>query len=152
MSATIQNKMRCAGVAYQYFLIAVNTEQDCIDQAREVFVQHFDFMASQLRSIEDLPSDKDSELLKNSLELQVRIQKFSSEFECFYFGAFKQFKEQHAVLIAKDLMMAFNKWLQMFDNEYLKFIRQGNVCREYAGILVAVTQLSQQLQNSEQVA
>ena len=149
---TIQDKMRCAGVAYQHFLIAIKTDQDCIDQARVVFEQHFDVMVLQLRSIAGAASDENVDLLNIRLDLHARIQAFSDQFECFYLGAFKQFKQQNLALIDKDSKMAFNNWLEMFDSEYLKFLRQESVCREYAEILVDITQLAQQLQTTDQVA
>lgn len=151
MESTIQDKMRCAGVAYQYFLIALDTDQDKLDQARVVFEQHFGTMVSVLKGGSAVDSGSSGDFLKNSLDLQLRIQEFYRQFECFYIAAFRQFKEQHSVLISKDSRMAFNEWLQMFDTEYLKFIRQDSVCREYADILVAITQLSQKLQDSDEV-
>lgn len=149
MASTIQDKMRYAGVAYQQFLIAINTDQDCLNQARSVFEQHFYILVSQHRKILDSLSIPNPEFLEDSVLLQTKIVNFTKQFECFYVDVFEQFKAQHSGLIDKDSKMAFKCWLQMFDTEYLAYIRQDSVCREYADILLATTQLAQQLQSSD---
>ena len=143
MTSTIQDKMRCAGVAYQQFLIALNTDQQCLEQARTVFVQHFDIMLSQQSNLLASQLGKEAELLRDCLALQQKIQSFSKRFEHFYVHVFEQFKAQHTFLISKDSKMAFDSWLQMFDSEYLEFLRQESVCREYAEILGDISQLTQ---------
>ena len=142
MKSTIQDKMRCAGVAYQQFLIALSTDQESLEQARTVFVQHFDLMLSQQSNIVASQLGKEAEFLQDCIALQQKIQRFYSRFERFYIRVFKQFREQHSHLISKDSKMAFDSWLQMFDSEYLEFLRQESVCREYAEILGDITQLA----------
>lgn len=138
--------MRCAGVAYQQFLIALNTDQECLEQARAVFVQHFDIMLSQQTDLVASQLNKgvesEAEFLRDCLFLQQKIQHFAVQFEQFYIQVFKQFKVQYSSLITKDSKMAFDYWLQMFDSEYLEFLRQESVCREYAEILGDITKLA----------
>lgn len=134
--------MRCAGVAYQQFLIALSTDQESLEQARTVFVQHFDLMLSQQSNIVASQLGKEAEFLQDCIALQQKIQRFYSRFERFYIRVFKQFREQHSHLISKDSKMAFDSWLQMFDSEYLEFLRQESVCREYAEILGDITLLA----------
>jgi len=137
--------MRFASVAYQYFLIALQTDEDCIDQARSVFSQQFEWILSQVSDIEAHVPERGQAVVQKSHEIQIRICDFAEQFERFYLSTFKTFKQQQTMLIENDPMQAFSQWTQMFDNEYLFFIRQEHVCKNYAWIMNALGELSAML-------
>lgn len=144
MESTIKDRMRFVSVAYQYFLVAVNSDQECLKQVRLVFDQQFESITSQLSHIVELQSDNKAELLKSSLEFQKKAHGFYSQFERMYLSVFEQFKQQQSVLISSDPVQAFRQWTQMFDSEYLQFLHQESICREYAELVAFAAKLGQQ--------
>ena len=138
-------KMRYAGVAYQQFMLSLTADDAAIEQGQQLFDQHYHWLelVKEKNQSEEQTStelfDKKGEALLESL------QTFYTEFMQFYQGIFSQFKQQHAVLIADNPMQAFSRWITLFDAQYLQFVRQESVCRQYADLLMHTTELNQAL-------
>ena len=138
-------RMRHAGVAYQQFMLSLAIDDAVIEQGQQLFDQHYHWLelVKEKNQSEEQTStelfDKTGEALLESL------QTFYTEFMQFHQGIFSQFKQQHAVLIADNPRQAFSHWITLFDAQYLEFVRQESVCRQYADLLKQTTELNRAL-------
>lgn len=141
MESGVQSKIRFAGVAYQHFLTAVTIDYDDLEFPGVIFGHCFENLMSQVRAIESSGLEKNADHFRDIVDLQRKIQNFSEQFGRFYINAFKQFKQQQSELINTDPKMAFKQWTYTFDTQYLHFVQQRSVCREYAKILSVTSRL-----------
>ncbi|PID46182.1 MAG: hypothetical protein CSB47_05600 [Proteobacteria bacterium] len=132
--------MRFAGVAYQQFLLAVTINDNDLSHTYQLADQYVNTLFAELMTAVQT-TEESSSVLKNSIELQKKIREFSKGFECFCLDTFQHFKQHQAALIVDDPAAAFDQWTRVFDTQYLKYMQQDQVCRDYANILSSTARL-----------